>query len=321
MRSTIKTVVVAGSAAALLASGTAGAASLITSAKIKDGTILVRDLSKGQQLERVQTKNRLAALEQKAGIPGAAGSNGRDGTNGLNGLKGDAGTKGAAGSNGSAGADGHDGHDGTNGTNGAAGANGVDGVNPARLVAKSGDQGWTFTGSPAAKLTGGELRLAGGFDGSTTAGGIGIAHAYDAPLSSLSALSYDVLVHARPNDLSAPAIHVVLMGAATGTASGFAQLVFEPYQNGGTKVDERKSIDTMTGKWWATRDLPGITRGSLASLDAIKASSPDARIVGISVDNGNTSGSGTIPADALSMGADNLVVGFGSGFDRVDFGG
>jgi hypothetical protein len=116
------------------------------------------------------------------------------------------------------------------------------------------------------------------------------------------------------------------MGANTGTATGFVNLVFEPYQNGGTAVGARKSFDALTGQWWATRDLAAgtdnaIARQALASLDKIKATSPDARIVSISVDNGNTSGTGTIPADQLSMGADNLVVGFGTGFDRYDFGG
>ncbi len=103
-------------------------------------------------------------------------------------------------------------------------------------------------------------------------------------------------------------------------------LVFEPYQNGGTTVGGRKSFDALTGQWWATRDLAAgtdnaIARQALASLEQIKATSPDARIVSISVDNGNTSGTGTIPVDQLSMGADNLVVGFGTGFDRYDFGG
>jgi hypothetical protein len=195
-------------------------------------------------------------------------------------------------------------------------------------VKASGNAGWTYTGSPEAKLTGGELRLAGGFDGadSNPAGGIGISHAYSAPLSSLSALSYDVLVHARPNDLSAPALHVTLFGAATGTASGFVNLVFEPYQNGGTAVGERKSFDALSGKWWATRELAGgtdkvIARQALASLEQIKATSPEARIVSISVDNGNTSGPDTIPVGALSMGADNVIVGFSGAFDRYDFGG
>lgn len=295
---------------AILAVGstTATASSLITSAKIADGAVHVRDLSRGLQHERTVNAKRIAALEVKAGIPGPSGANGANGSNGA------AGAKGAPGANGATGAA------------GAPGANGRDGANPARVVAASGDQGWTFTGSPAAKLTGGELRLAGGFDATTTAGGIGVSHAYDASLASLSALSYDVLVHSRPNDLSAPAIHVTLLGANTGTASGFVNLVFEPYQNGGTVVGERKSFDAIGGQWWATRDLAAgtdhaIARQALASLDAIKATSPDARVVGISIDNGNTSGAGTVPVDALSMGADNAVVGFGGSFDRFDFGG
>lgn len=297
----VKTIAVATTAAIALTTGTAGAASLITSKKIADGTIMNRDIHRGTISENRLDKGVIAKLNRLA-VPGKNGANGA------------AGAQGATGSSGAAG------RNGTNGTNGSNGSNGTDGVNPARLVASSGDQGWSFAGAPAAKLTGGELRLAGGFDGSTPTGAIGIAKAYDAPLSSLSALSYDVLVHARPDANSAPAIHVTLLGAATGTASGFVNLVFEPYQNGGTTVGERKSFDTTGGKWWATRDLPGIARQSLASLDAIKATSPDARVVGISVDNGQGS-TGAAAVDALSMGADNLVVGFGQGFDRYDFGG
>jgi hypothetical protein len=303
-----KTIAV-GAICALAATGTtATAASLITSAKIADGTIMNRDIHRGTISESRLDRGVVAKLNRLA-IPGPSGARGATG------AKGDAGATGATGARGAAGQD---------GATGAAASQNT--LNPAVAVKASGNAGWSYIGAPAATLTGGELRLAGGFDNSTIAGGIGIAKTYDAPLASLSALSYDVLVHARPNDLSAPAIHVSLMGANTGTQTGFVNLVFEPYQNGGTTVGARKSFDALSGKWWATRDLAAgtdnaIARQALASLEQIKATSPDARIVAISVDNGNTSGTGTIPVDQLSMGADNLVVGFGAGFDRYDFGG
>ena len=97
---------------------------------------------------------------------------------------------------------------------------GKDGVNPAVAITESGDAGWAFTGNPAARLAGGELRLAGGFDANTVAGGIGMTKGYDSvPLSSLSALSYSLHVTKRPNDISAPTIHVAVVGAETVTGS------------------------------------------------------------------------------------------------------
>jgi hypothetical protein len=48
---------------------------------------------------------------------------------------------------------------------------------------------------------------------------------------------------------------------------------------------------------------------------------PNAKIVQISIDNGGTSGPGTIPVDDFSAGVDNLVIGMDTDFTRYDFGG
>src|SRR4030088_2003636 len=64
--------------------GSAVAASLITSAQIKDGTIQTRDISKKAQ----------AALKGNAGAAGAQGSQGPQGLKGDKGDKGGAGPKG-----------------------------------------------------------------------------------------------------------------------------------------------------------------------------------------------------------------------------------
>jgi hypothetical protein len=108
---------------------------------------------------------------------------------------------------------------------------GRDAANPATLVAADRDSGWTLMGGggsspyPTTSLTGGALRLQGGFDSSTPSGGIGIAHAYaSVPLSSLKTLSYDFRVLKRPdnNTVSAPTIHITALKANPGTQSGFS---------------------------------------------------------------------------------------------------
>ena len=301
MRKRLSPGVILGVFAVVLAcTGTAAATSLITSSQIKDGTIRGRDIHKG-----TITNDRLSAGVRrelkKAGTPGP---------------KGDTGATGPAGPS-------------VQGSAPQPGPAGKDAANPATLVAKSGDAGWTLTGGgtqltgPTASLAGGELVLQGGFDRDTASGGIGISHAYDnLPLSSLKTLSYDFRVLTRPagNSVSAPTIHVSVLKANTGTPSGFTNFVFEPYQQGDFGLDQRYSIDAMAGKWWATRPTGGIDQGHPASWADVLAANPNATISAISVDNGGSS-QGTIPADQFLAGADDVVVGFGSAFTRYDFGG
>jgi hypothetical protein len=288
-------------------SGSAFAGSLITSGKIKDGTIQGRDIKKG-----TITSDRLSGGVRKellaAGKPGPAGAKGD---------KGDTGTAG-----------------GTTTVQGSApqkgdtGAAGKDGANPATLVAKSGDADWALaggggtTGYPSASLTGGQLHLQGGYDGSTTAGGIGIAHAYNnVPLSSLKTLKYDFRITKRPDSVSAPTIHVAVLNANTGDkAHTFSQFVFEPYLNGDFALNQNYSVDALAGNWWATRPTGDIDHSSKASWAHVIAPTPDATIISISVDNGGSSAN-TTPGPDFAADADNLVVGFGDTFTRYDFGG
>ncbi|HWI21949.1 MAG TPA: hypothetical protein VNT22_04960 [Baekduia sp.] len=72
----------------------------VTSAKVKDGTIALRDLS---------ANTRQSLGDGTSGVNGANGANGPNGANGANGVDGD---DGAAGNNGSDGSDGVDGADG-----------------------------------------------------------------------------------------------------------------------------------------------------------------------------------------------------------------
>jgi hypothetical protein len=296
MRKRVSPGVVLGVVAVVLAcTGSAAAGSLITSGKIKDGTIQGRDIRKG-----TITSDRLShGVQRELKKAGQAGP------------KGDKGDKGDTGATGPS-------------VQGSAPQPGRDAANPATLVANSGDAGWNLVGSgPAASLTGGALRLQGGFDSSTASGGIGIAHAYDnVPLSSLKTLSYDFRVLKRPdnNTVSAPTIHITVLKAATGTASGFTNFVFEPYQQGTFGLDQLYSVDALAGKWWSTRATGDINQGNPSSWAHLLETNPNATISAISVDNGGSS-AGTIPADQFAADADDVLVGFGSGFTRYDFGG
>jgi hypothetical protein len=316
MRKRLSPGVILGVFAVVIAcTGSATAGSLITSGKIKDGTITSKDIKKG-----TLTSDRFASSVRrqllKAGTPGAPGAPG---------AKGEKGDTGASGPSvlGSAPVKGD------KGDKGDAGAAGKDGANPATLVTDNGDAAWGSVGGggtspyPTASFSGGELRLQGGFDGSTPSGAIGLAHAYDnVPLSSLKTLSYDFRILKRPagNTVSAPTIHVTLLKAATGTASGFTNLVFEPYMQGDFGLNQRYSLDAMSGKWWATRAAGGIDQAHPATWADVIAANPDATISAISVDNGGSSGN-TTPADQFAAGADDVIVGFGSDFTRYDFGG
>ena len=179
---------------------------------------------------------------------------------------------------------------------------------------------------PSASFAGGKLRLQGGFDGSTPSGAIGLAHAYDnVALSSLKTLSYDFRVVKRPsgNTVSAPTIHISVLKAATGTPSGFTNFVFEPYVQDDFTVglNQNYSMDAMAGKWWATRKTGDIEQAKPSTWAHLIATNPDATISAISIDNGGSSGPGTIPGDQFAADADNMIVGFGSAFTRYDFGG
>lgn len=279
---------------ALCLSGGAVAAKKLTGADILNGSLTGKEFKKGSIGE-----GRLSPDVQRKLDTTVSGSPGQAGPQGPKGDKGDKGDKGAP---------------------------GRDGANPATAVLADGDAGWEFVGAPSARLHGGELRLGGGFDGSTAVGSIGIGKSYDeVPLSDLDALRYSLHVNERPNDLSAPTILVTVTGANTGQPSGFANLVYEPYNNVQTTIGQPFVLDATAGEWWATRTLSAgtsdeIVRQQTASLEKIADTNQDAVIVGISVTNGGSS-SNTIPVDEFDAGADDLVVGFAGTFTRYDFGG
>ena len=213
----------------------------------------------------------------KAGKPGPAGAKGDTGATGATGSTGQGATV-----------------QGSAPQKGDTGPAGKDGANPATLVANSGDADWKLSGgdtsanNPSAALTGGWLHLKGGFDSSTPAGAIGIAHAYNnLPLSSLKTLSYDFRVTKRPDgSVQAPTIHVFVTGVNTTDGKTFTNFVFEPYVQGNVDLNQVYSMDAMQGKWWSTHPTGDISQGTPASWAHVVQVNPNAKIGSISLDNG-----------------------------------
>jgi len=306
MRKRLSPGVILGVFAVILAcTGTAAAGSLITSGKIKDGTIRGRDIHKGT-ITSDRLSNGVRRELREAGTPGPKGDKGDPGASAPS-VQGSAPQK---------------------GDKGDKGDKGRDGLNPATLVAKDGDAGWSFVGggadlnNPKASFADGELRLEGGFDGNTPTGAIGIAHAYDnAPLSSLKTLSYDFRILVRPSgSVQAPTIHVTVNNASRDDGKSFDNFVFEPYRQGTFGLFQRYSVDAMLGQWWATHATGGIDQDHPATWADVVRANPNATIAAISVDNGGSSGA-TPQGDDIVAGADDVIVGFGSDFTRYDFGG
>jgi len=127
---TLKAAIVAVIVMALVGGGSAVAGSLVTSAKIADGTIQNRDIADGTiSLSRLSEGTQaLIRQHAKDGVNGRDGANGAGGQDGARGLQGQAGTAGNDGVNGVAGKDGVDGNDGKDGVNGVDGKDGRDGT-------------------------------------------------------------------------------------------------------------------------------------------------------------------------------------------------
>jgi collagen triple helix repeat protein len=105
----------------------------VTSEKIKNGAIALKDLSASTKSSLQGGKSETGSTGNvgASGSPGNVGASGSPGNVGASGSSGSNGANGAAGSNGANGpngANGSDGTDGTNGTNGINGSDGIDGI-------------------------------------------------------------------------------------------------------------------------------------------------------------------------------------------------
>lgn len=329
--------VVAVCALVLALTGGATAAVLINGHDIKPGTVghaqlaghsvLNNDIGKGAIRAENLSTNLLSQLSRKAPSP-SSGSSGAGGPQGPQGQKGD---KGDSGAQGNPGSDGHDGHDGAN-----PGVTVIDvpsiagssGHNPNPDSGDLGDAGWYLSGDGTggtASLAGGELILTGvGVDANTEQGGIGIAKAFNRPLSDLDGVSfgYHILTPAANNT---PLVHVTVTGLTADSkfASGFANLVYSPALNGATvSSGQEYTADAFLpgALWYSTTESDINNQGGQnhpQPLAFFTGRNGSAKITQVSLDNGGSSGaSGTFTA-----GADDLVLGFRGAITRYDFGG
>ena len=329
--------VVAACALALALTGGATAAALINGHDIKPGTVghaqlsahsvLNSDIGKGAVRANNLSTGLLSQITRKAPSP-SAGSSGGTGPQGPQGQKGDKGDPGAPG------APGGDGHDGQNGADPGVAVirvpsiAGSSGKNPNPDSGDPGDSGWYFSGDGpggSATLAGGEVILTGtGVDPNTEQGGIGIAKAFNRPLSDLDGVSFDYHILA-PSQSNTPLVHVTVTGLTADSkfSSGFANLVYSPALNGaGVSPGQEYAADAFLpgAVWYSTTESninnPG-GQNDPQPLSFFTGRNASARITQLSLDNGGSSGgSGTFTA-----GADDLVLGFDGAITRYDFGG
>jgi hypothetical protein len=166
----------------------AGAATLITGANVKNGSLTGLDIKDGSL-----TKKDLAMSAQpKDGKNGAGGANGTNGSNGSNGAKGDTGAAGAQGATGPAGPAGPKGDVGAAGATGAQGEKGDKGDTGAQ--GPQGSSGAFADGfSPtnaSVRLTSSGVKAGPYADGGAAGGSLYYEGLNGKPLSAITSLSY-----------------------------------------------------------------------------------------------------------------------------------
>ena len=209
----------------------AKAIGLIDGHNIKPGTVGHAQLAKGSVFSNNIAKGAVHSdniapsllahiMGNKSPSVGAAGGQGPQGPQGSKGDKGDRGDTGAPG------------HDGANPGAVVTQVPSIassSGHNPNPDSGDPGQQGFYFTGTGtggSASIAGGELILTGvGIDGNTEQGGIGIAKAFNVPLSSLDGVSWSYHI-LTPNGNNTPLVHVTVTGL--NADSKFAQRLRQP---------------------------------------------------------------------------------------------
>ena len=224
----------------------AGAASLITSSKIKDGTIRGRDIHKA-----TISLNRLSSGAQ------AAIRNG--GKTGARGAKGDTGPAGAKGDTGPAGA------------KGDKGDAGLDSDQP-RVVDAGNLRGFTlapkgdnedttdngtvgFATPPAAPSLGTKaLKFTSG-NGKPVVVYAPLPEGHHPLIAELTHASYESLIESQPQNALDVSLQIeVTKSTSTHFASGYTTVVFEPYQNGSSEtLNEWHGHSFDRGKVWSTQ--------------------------------------------------------------------
>lgn len=324
--------------ALVVGAGSATAASLITSAQIKDGTIQNRDIKKGSISLNRLTPGTQALIRAGAVTPlsgQSVGAKGDKGDPGAQGPTGATGAQGEQGPNGSTGPQGPAGPQGPEGPKGDTGANADGSVStPVTAFGQEDFAEYSFSreqDGPATGTTtfvGDSIKLA--FPADAT-GLTGIRKAFDpaVPLNTLTALAYKFATTASTSPFAAPNLKVVLGGATpcaggdcpspASASTGFTTLVIEP--NRQSSPVQTGTLDAFGGATvWSTRGIAGAPNTNVnASLADIIAANPGAVIGSISIEAGST-GTGDV-WNSFEGTVDWVNVGFGgTAPTRFDFG-
>ena len=318
MRKRISPGMILGTIAVVLGlTGTAAAGSLITSAKIKDGTIQGRDIRKGTiRADRLSASVRgQLAKTNSAAVKGEKGDKGDPGPT-LQGSPPQKGEKGDAGLDAdqprTVSADAlRDFTLAPNGDNGDSTANGTVDFAAAPVAPTLGSKSLHFesdSGKPVVVYA----PLPSGYNGATGPRPL---------LAELTKSSYGSLIHSQPqNALDVGFQFEVVKSAATHFASGYTTVVYEPYQNGSSeKLDEwhRHSVDT--GLVWSTQALPSghCSQAVPCPFAQFVSENPQAEVLTAKLRIGQNSGQGWSGFEGY---VDDVAFGFGP-VTRYDFGG
>jgi len=285
---TLKAAIVAVIVMALVGGGSAVAGSLVTSAKIADGTIQNRDIADGTiSLSRL-SEGTQALIRQHA----KDGVNGRDGANGAGGQDGARGLQGQAGTAGNDGVDGKDGKDGVNGVDGVDGKDGRDGTDATIASGNWGIIDRNVIGSASAVLRsgpGGAPLGTGSLNLSVADVASKIAFGNEADfaglkISSINALGFSVYQTGENASISAANLPNISLEVNPGVAGKtYSSLVYNPAP---VQPSRWSTVDATQGAGWyftnaAVAAATGCGQGAgqrFCTLDEIKTAAPDAYV-------------------------------------------
>ena len=294
MKVTLKAAIVAVIVMALVGGGSAVAGSLVTSAKIADGTIQNRDIADGTiSLSRLSEGTQaLIRQHAKDGVNGRDGANGAGGQDGARGLQGQAGTAGNDGVNGVAGKDGVDGNDGKDGVNGVDGKDGRDGTDATIASGNWGIIDRNVIGSASAVLRsgpGGAPLGTGSLNLSVADVASKIAFGNEADfaglkISSINALGFSVYQTGENASISSANLPNISLEVNPGVAGKtYSSLVYNPAP---VQPSRWSTVDAAQGAGWyftnaAVAAATGCGQGAgqrFCTLDEIKTAAPDAYV-------------------------------------------
>ena len=300
MKVTLKAAIVAVMVMALVGGGSAVAGSLVTSAKIADGTIQNRDIAEGtislsRLSEGAQALIRQHAKDGVNGRDGADGAGGQDGARGLQGQAGTAGYDGVNGVDGKDGVNGVDGKDGKDGVNGVDGVDGKDGRDGTDATIASGNWGIIDrnvigsagavlrSGPGAAPLGTGSLNLSVADGASKIAFGNEVDFA-GLKVSSIGALGFSVYQTGENASISPANLPNISLEVNPGVAGKtYSSLVYNPAP---VQPSRWSTVDATQGAGWyftnaAVAAATGCGQGAgqrFCTLDEIKTAAPDAYV-------------------------------------------